>query len=95
MDTPQIDDLLIWLGGVAAALIAIVAAIALGKRYLLGDLLKDIDDVRKELRPNGGGSVRDAIDRIAEKQGEIQHDVRELRQRLDDHITWHLQKESK
>lgn len=95
MDTPQIDDLLIWLGGVAAALIAIVAAIALGKRYLLGDLLKDIDDVRKELRPNGGASVRDAIDRIAEKQGEIQHDVRELRQRLDDHITWHLQKESK
>ena len=95
MDTPQIDDLLIWLGGVAAALIAISAAIALGKRYLLNDLRKDLDDVRKELKPNGGASVRDAIDRIAEKQGEIQHDVRELRQRLDDHITWHLQKESK
>ena len=90
MDTPQIDDLVMWLGGVAAALIAIVAALALGKKYLLGELRSDLDDVRKELKPNGGASVRDAIDRIAEKQGEIQTDVRELRQRLDDHIAWHL-----
>lgn len=90
MDTPQIDDLVMWLGGVAAALIAIVAALALGKKFLLGDLRADLDDVRKELKPNGGASVRDAIDRIAEKQGEIQTDVRELRQRLDDHIAWHL-----
>lgn len=90
MDTPQIDDVILWLGGVAAALLAIVAALALGKKYLLGELRADLDDVRKELKPNGGASVRDAIDRIAEKQGEIQTDVRELRQRLDDHIAWHL-----
>lgn len=91
MDTPQVDDLLIWLGGVAVALTAIVAALALGKRLLLGQVHKDLDDVRKELKPNGGASVRDAIDRIAEKQGEIQRDVREVRQRLDDHISWHLE----
>lgn len=91
MDTPQVDDLLIWLGGVAVALTAIVAALALGKRLLLGQVHKDLDDVRKELKPNGGASVRDAIDRIAEKQTEIQRDVREVRQRLDDHITWHLE----
>lgn len=90
MDTPQIDDVILWLGGVAAALLAIVAALAIGKRFLLGELRADLDDVRKELKPNGGASVRDAIDRIAEKQGEIQTDVRELRQRLDDHIAWHL-----
>ena len=90
MDTPQIDDVILWLGGVAAALVAIIAALALGKKYLLGELRADLDDVRKELKPNGGASVRDAIDRIAEKQGEIQTDVRELRQRLDDHIAWHL-----
>ena len=90
MDTPQIDDVILWLGGVAAALLAIVAALAIGKKYLLGELRADLDDVRKELKPNGGASVRDAIDRIAEKQGEIQTDVRELRQRLDDHIAWHL-----
>ena len=91
MDTPQVDDLLIWLGGVAVALTAIVGALALGKRLLLGQVHKDLDDVRKELKPNGGASVRDAIDRIAEKQGEIQRDVREVRQRLDDHISWHLE----
>ena len=91
MDTPQVDDLLIWLGGVAVALTAIVAALALGKRLLLGQVHKDLDDVRKELKPNGGASVRDAIDRIAEKQTEIQRDVREVRQRLDDHISWHLE----
>ena len=90
MDTPQIDDVILWLGGVAAALLAIVAALAIGKKYLLGELRADLDDVRKELKPNGGASVRDAIGRIAEKQGEIQTDVRELRQRLDDHIAWHL-----
>ena len=90
MDTPQIDDVILWRGGVAAALLAIVAALAIGKKYLLGELRADLDDVRKELKPNGGASVRDAIDRIAEKQGEIQTDVRELRQRLDDHLAWHL-----
>ena len=93
MDTPQVDDLLIWLGGVAVALTAIVGALALGKRLLLGQVHKDLDDVRKELKPNGGASVRDAIDRIAEKQGEIQRDVREVRQRLDDHISWHLERD--
>ena len=93
MDTPQVDDLLIWLGGVAVALTAIVAALALGKRLLLGQVHKDLDDVRKELKPNGGASVRDAIDRIAEKQTEIQRDVREVRQRLDDHISWHLERD--
>jgi len=93
VDTPQVDDLLIWLGGVAVALTAIVGALALGKRLLLGQVHKDLDDVRKELKPNGGASVRDAIDRIAEKQTEIQRDVREVRQRLDDHITWHLERD--
>ena len=93
MDTPQVDDLLIWLGGVAVALTAIVGALALGKRLLLGQVHKDLDDVRKELKPNGGASVRDAIDRIAEKQTDIQRDVREVRQRLDDHITWHLERD--
>lgn len=93
MDTPQVDDLLIWLGGVAVALTAIIGALALGKRLLLGQVHKDLDEVRKELKPNGGASVRDAIDRIAEKQTEIQRDVREVRQRLDDHITWHLERD--
>lgn len=91
MDTPQIDDLLMWLGGIAAALIAVVAVITLLRKWLLGRLIADIESIQKELRPNGGSSVRDAIDRIAAKQSEIQVDVREVRTRVDDHITWHLE----
>ena len=91
MDTPQIDDLLMWLGGIAAALIAVVAVITLLRKWILGRLIADIESIQKELRPNGGSSVRDAIDRIAEKQTEIQTDVREVRTRVDDHITWHLE----
>lgn len=91
MDTPQVDDLLMWLGGIAAALIAVVAVITLLRKWLLGRLIADIEGIQKELRPNGGSSVRDAIDRIAEKQSEIQVDVREVRTRVDDHITWHLE----
>lgn len=91
MDTPQVDDLLMWLGGIAAALIAVVAVITLLRKWILGRLIADIESIQKELRPNGGSSVRDAIDRIAEKQAEIQVDVREVRTRVDDHITWHLE----
>lgn len=91
MDTPQVDDLLMWLGGIAAALIAVVAVITLLRKWILGRLIADIESIQKELRPNGGSSVRDAIDRIAEKQSEIQVDVREVRTRVDDHITWHLE----
>ena len=91
MDTPQIDDLLMWLGGIAAALIAVVAVITLLRKWILGRLIADIESIQKELRPNGGSSVRDAIDRIADKQAEIQLDVREDRTRVDDHIQWHLE----
>ena len=91
MDTPQVDDLLMWLGGIAAARIAVVAVITLLRTWSLGRLIADIESIQKELRPNGGSSVRDAIDRIAEKQSEIQIDVREVRTRVDDHITWHLE----
>lgn len=91
MDTPQVDDLLMWMGGIAAALIAVVAVISLLRKWILGRLIADIESIQKELRPNGGSSVRDAIDRIADKQAEIQMDVRDVRSRVDDHITWHLE----
>ena len=91
MDTPQVDDLLMWMGGIAAALIAVVAVISLLRKWILGRLIADIESIQKELRPNGGSSVRDAIDRIAAKQQEIQVDARDVRSRVDDHITWHLE----
>lgn len=91
MDTPQIDDVLVGLGGVAAAVLAIVAVVVLLKKWLLGDLRTDMDDIRGQLRRNGGSSLRDAIDRIEERQTDIASDVRRVTERLDDHITYHLE----
>ena len=94
MDTPQVDDFIMW----AAALVLAVTAIAGGLmalyRLLTSSLNKRLDDIGGQLRRNGGTSLRDAVDRIEEKQTEIQTDVRELRTRVDDHIQWHLSKEN-
>ena len=38
----------------------------------------------RELKPNHGSSLRDAIDRIERTQGEIQKDIRELRSQHND-----------
>ena len=94
MDTPQVDDFIMW----AAALVLAVTAIAGGLmalyRLLTASLNKRLDDIGGQLRRNGGTSLRDAVDRIEEKQTEIQTDVRDLRTRVDDHIQWHLSKEN-
>ena len=93
MDTPQVDDFIMW----AAALVLAVTALAGGLmalyRLLTSSLNKRLDDIGGQLRRNGGTSLRDAVDRIEEKQTEIQTDVRELRTRVDDHIQWHLDKD--
>ena len=90
MDTPQIDDFLIWAAGVVVALTAISAGLVALYRLLTGSLNKRLDEVSSQLHRNGGSSLRDAVDRIEERQQLIHTDVREVRQRLDDHISWHL-----
>jgi hypothetical protein len=95
MDTPQVDDVLTLLGGMAGAVLAIVAVIVLLKRWLLADLRSDLDDVRGQLRRNGGTSLRDAVDRIEERQTDIASEVRRATERLDDHITYHLEERTR
>lgn len=91
MDTPQIDDAFIWLGTIAAGFIAIVSAMVIFKKWILGDVVKDLDRVNSQLHRNGGTSLRDAVDRIEERQGLIATDVRRVTERLDDHIAFHLE----
>lgn len=91
MDTPQIDDVVIWLGAVAAGFVAIVAAMVILKKWLLSDVSKDIEQVNAQLHRNGGSSLRDAVDRIEQRQAEIGMDVRRVTERLDDHIAFHLE----
>jgi hypothetical protein len=95
VDTPQIDDFLLWAAAVVIAITAIAGGLAALYRLLTASLSKRLDDVSSQLRRNGGSSLRDAVDRIEEKQTQIHTDVREVRERLDDHITWHLTKETK
>ena len=93
MDTPQIDDFLIWAAIVVGSVTAIAAGLAALHRLLTANVNKRLDDIGSQLKRNGGSSLRDAVDRIEEKQTEIQRDVRDVRQRLDDHIAYHLDKE--
>jgi uncharacterized membrane protein len=91
VDTPQIDDFLLWAAAIVVAITAIAGGLVALHRLLTGALSKRLDEVSSQLRRNGGSSLRDAIDRIEEKQTQIHTDVRDLRQRLDDHISWHLE----
>jgi hypothetical protein len=93
VDTPQIDDFLMWAAGVVMALTAIAAGLVALHRLLTGNLNKRLDEVSSQLHRNGGSSLRDAVDRIEERQQLIHTDVRDLRQRIDDHITWHLEQQ--
>ena len=54
---------------------------------LLGGLLwvvkAQVSAMRRDLQPNGGSSTKDQLNRI-------EADVREVRGKVDDHITWHM-----
>ena len=65
-----------------AVLVTIAAAILAGVLWLI----KAQVAVLKEFRPNGGGSTRDALNRI-------ETDVRDLRTRLDNHMDNHGSKQ--
>ena len=93
MDTPQVDDFIMFTAGIVLAVTAIAGGLMALYRLLTLSLNKRLDDIGGQLRRNGGTSLRDAVDRIEEKQTEIQTDVRELRTRVDDHIQWHLDKD--
>ena len=61
-----------------ALIVTIAAAILAGVLWLI----KAQVALLKEFRPNGGGSTRDALNRI-------ETDVRDLRTRLDNHMDNH------
>lgn len=86
------------LGTTASALIAVITLGFLVRKLILGSISREIDSIRAELKPNGGSSLRDAIDKISERQTTIGREIRDLKQdtsgiraRLDDHIQFHLE----
>lgn len=44
---------------------------------------REVDQVKHEVFPNSGKSMRDAVDRMEARQIRIE-------EKLDDHITWHI-----
>lgn len=89
-DTPQIDDLIIMLGQISAALIAISGAGAIAYKAFFKKLYDKINRIDQELHPNGGSSMRDAINRIEKSQEEVKEDAKDIREKVDNHIQWHL-----
>jgi F0F1-type ATP synthase membrane subunit b/b' len=110
--TPQIDDIVLFAGQIATAILAIAGALMLLGKLVWGRLSKRLDsieakmdkhldevderidkqvaEIKIELKPNGGSSLRDAVNRIEKDQRELKSDIRELREKIDDHIQWHL-----
>jgi hypothetical protein len=92
VETPQIDEFLLWAASIVVAVTVIAGGLAALYRLLTGALNKRLDDISAQLKRNGGTSLRDAVDRIEERTHVLHSDVRDLRERLDDHITWHLER---
>jgi len=71
----------------AGEIISLVAVSLAIVTALLGGLLwvvkAQVQAMRKDLQPNGGTSTKDQLNRI-------ESDIREVRHKVDDHITWHL-----
>ena len=95
MDTPQIDDFLMWFAGIVTALVVIAGGLVALHKLLTGAINKRLDGIDSQLKRNGGSSLRDAIDRIEDKQAEMREYVVRTADRLDEHIDWHLQHKEK
>lgn len=60
-------------------LIVIATAILSGLAWLIRAQVQ----MHKAFQPNGGSSVKDQLNRI-------ESEVRDVRRKVDDHVTWHL-----
>ena len=73
-----------WNFDTPAALLAIISIFGFAFSALIFVIDARINRITKEMKPNGGTSMRDVLDRI-EKQNE------KLEEQFDHHITWHLE----
>ena len=60
--------------------LAIVTALLGGLMWIVKS---QVQAMRKDMQPNGGSSTKDQLNRI-------ERDVNDVRHKVDDHITWHL-----
>lgn len=83
------------------ALIAADAAVVIGFLALitrpfrkrldgLATVLSDIREVKAEVLPNHGSSLRDAVDRIERDMSHVKEEQSKQSERMDDHIAAHF-----
>jgi hypothetical protein len=70
---------------IPSILVAIIGAIGAAHAAKVG---REVKRVGKEVVPNGGSSLRDAVDRIERKQDGLTHRADVLGMRLEEHLTW-------
>jgi hypothetical protein len=63
-----------------AVSLSIVTAVLGGLMWVIK---AQVTSMRKDLQPNGGTSTKDQLNRI-------ESDIRDVRHKVDDHITWHV-----
>jgi hypothetical protein len=95
VDAPPIDDFLLATAGLIGAIAVISGGLLALHRALTGAINRRLDGIDSQLHRNGGSSLRDAIDRIEERQGDIGTAVTRVADRLDEHIDWHLDREAR
>jgi hypothetical protein len=78
-------DLLIWLGGGAAALLALGALAR--SVWRINRRIVVIVDAVKELTPNGGRSIKDTVTRTERKVDETARELCQLKQQFDEHLS--------
>lgn len=78
-------DLLIYLGGSAAALLAIGAFVRAVWRF--NRRIVAIAEAALELVPNGGRSIKDTVTRTEQKLDETARELCELKQRFEEHLS--------
>jgi len=66
------------------AFLAVISIFGFAFSALIFVIDARINRITREMKPNGGTSMRDVLDRI-EKQNE------KLEEQFDHHITWHLE----
>lgn len=79
--TPQEGIALV--GVSTSVIIAVTGAMSWVIKAQVRGIVDDIGTIKGDLKPNGGMSVKDQLNRI-------ENDIKEVRGKVDDHITWHL-----
>ena len=68
------------LSGLIAAVASIITSVGLGVRWLVKHYF---DEIKHELKPNGGSSLKDQVNRLEKEMKEAQEQRKETNQKID------------